>query len=147
MKEPDGSRGRESAFRLCCVCHILPNGKYLNAGTVTTFPMKLELNGLGHQVGTCRFGEDPKTSVLDLLNCQANDLDNLYVVDGSFLVSSAAVNPTMTIIANALRVGEHLAGRLGGSRRRGSLARSRRTGSAPPTMPCSPNEQALICAC
>jgi choline dehydrogenase-like flavoprotein len=72
------------------------------------------LNGLGHQVGTCRFGEDPKTSVLDL-NCKANDLDNLYVVDGSFLVTSAAVNPTLTIIANALRVGEHLAGRLGGS--------------------------------
>jgi len=47
--------------------------------------------------------------------CKANDLDNLYVVDGSFLVSSAAVNPTLTIIANALRVGEHLAGRLGGS--------------------------------
>jgi len=73
--------------------------------------MKLGLNGLGHQVGTCRFGTDPKSSVLDL-DCKAHDLDNLYVVDGSFLVSSAAVNPTLTIIANALRVGDHLLERL-----------------------------------
>src|SRR6266487_2909175 len=67
----------------------------------------LGINGLGHQVGTCRFGEDPATSVLDL-NCKAHDLDNLYVVDGGFMVTSAAVNPTLTIIANALRVGDHL---------------------------------------
>ena len=52
------------------------------------------------------------TSVLDL-NCKAHDLDNLYVVDGGFMVSSAAVNPTLTIIANALRVGDHLVKRLG----------------------------------
>src|SRR5207244_881940 len=95
-----------------CGCHILPNGKYFNAGSVTTFTMKLGINGLGHQVGTCRFGEDPRTSVLDL-NCKTHDLDNLYVVDGSFIVSSAAVNPTLTIIANALRVGDHLIERLG----------------------------------
>jgi choline dehydrogenase-like flavoprotein len=50
--------------------------------------------------------------VLDL-NCKAHDLDNLYVVDGSFMVTSAAVNPTLTIIANTLRVGEHLLERLG----------------------------------
>jgi choline dehydrogenase-like flavoprotein len=55
---------------------------------------------------------DEKTNVLDL-NCKAHDLDNLYVVDGSFMVTSAAVNPTLTIIANALRVGEHLLERLG----------------------------------
>jgi choline dehydrogenase-like flavoprotein len=50
--------------------------------------------------------------VLDL-NCRAHDVDNLYVVDGSFFVSSGAVNPTLTIIANALRVGDHLLERLG----------------------------------
>jgi choline dehydrogenase-like flavoprotein len=70
------------------------------------------MHSLGHQVGTCKFGEDPKTSVLDL-NCRAHDVDNLYVVDGSFFVSSGAVNPTLTIVANALRVGDHLLQRLG----------------------------------
>ena len=45
--------------------------------------------------------------------CQAHDIDNLYVVDSSFFVSSVAVNPTLTIVANALRVAEHLRGRLG----------------------------------
>jgi len=69
------------------------------------------MHSLGHQVGTCKFGEDPATSVLDL-NCRAHDVDNLYVVDGSFFVSSGAVNPTLTIIANALRVGDHLLERL-----------------------------------
>jgi choline dehydrogenase-like flavoprotein len=52
--------------------------------------------------------------VLDL-NCRAHDVDNLYVVDGSFFVSSGAVNPTLTIVANALRVGDHLLQRLGAS--------------------------------
>jgi len=70
------------------------------------------MHSLGHQVGTCKFGEDPATSVLDL-NCRAHDVENLYVVDGSFFVSSGAVNPTLTIIANALRVGDHLLERLG----------------------------------
>jgi choline dehydrogenase-like flavoprotein len=74
------------------------------------------MQSLGHQVGTCKFGEDPKTSVLDS-NCRAHDVDNLYVVDGSFFVSSGAVNPTLTIIANALRVGDHLLDRLCGAER------------------------------
>lgn len=100
-----------------CGCHLLPNGRYFNAGSVTTFANKLGTQGLGHQVGTCRFGEDPRTSVLDL-NCKAHDLDNLYVVDGSFFVSSAAVNPTLTIIANAIRVAEHLKSRVGADRGR-----------------------------
>ena len=64
-----------------------------------------------HQAGTVRFGTDPATSVLDL-NCRAHDLDNLYVVDGSFMPSIGAVNPTLTIIANALRVGDHIAERI-----------------------------------
>ena len=50
------------------------------------------------------------------LNCRTHEVDNLYVVDGSFFPSSAAVNPTLTIIANALRVGDHLLERLGGRR-------------------------------
>ena len=76
------------------------------------FETKMPMHSLGHQVGTCKFGEDPKISVLDL-NCRAHDVDNLYVVDGSFFVSSGAVNPTLTIVANALRVGDHLLERLG----------------------------------
>ena len=64
-----------------------------------------------HQAGTVRFGTDPATSALDI-TCKAHDLDNLYVVDGAFMPSIAAVNPTLTIIANALRVAEHIAGRL-----------------------------------
>ncbi len=66
---------------------------------------------VAHQCGTCRFGEDAKTSVLDL-NCRTHDVDNLYVVDGSFFPSSAAVSPALTIIANALRVGQNLIERL-----------------------------------
>ena len=58
------------------------------------------------------FGRDPKTSVLDS-DCKAHDVDNLYVVDGSFFPSSAAVNPALTIMANAIRVGDHLMKRLG----------------------------------
>jgi choline dehydrogenase-like flavoprotein len=65
------------------------------------------LQGVAHQCGTCRFGEDPKTSVLNL-DCRTHDVENLYVVDSSFFRSSAAVNPTLTIIANALRVGDRL---------------------------------------
>jgi len=72
----------------------------------------MPMHSLGHQVGTCKFGEEPKTSVLDL-NCRAHDVENLYVVDGSFFVSSGAVNPTLTIVANALRVGDHLLEHLG----------------------------------
>jgi choline dehydrogenase-like flavoprotein len=72
---------------------------------------RIPLAGVAHQVGTARFGKDPKTSVLDA-TCKAHDVDNLYVVDGSFFPSSAAVNPALTIIANALRVGEHIAKRL-----------------------------------
>ncbi|MDP0491377.1 MAG: GMC family oxidoreductase [Verrucomicrobiota bacterium JB023] len=61
-----------------------------------------------HQCGTLRFGLDPTTSVLTP-DCRAHDLDNLWVLDGSFFPSSSALNPTLTIVANALRVGEKLA--------------------------------------
>jgi choline dehydrogenase-like flavoprotein len=75
---------------------------------------RLGVGGVSHQNGTLRFGVDPSTSVLDG-NCRAHDLDNLYVVDGSFFPSSSAVNPSLTIMANALRVGEHIIDRLGAS--------------------------------
>jgi len=73
---------------------------------------KIPTLGVAHQNGTCRFGEDPKTSVLNVF-CQTHDVDNLYVVDASFFPSSGAVNPSLTIAANALRVGDHLIERLG----------------------------------
>lgn len=77
---------------------------------------RIPLAGVAHQNGTIRFGHDPRSSALDV-NCKAHDLDNLYVVDGSFFPSSAAVNPALTIMANALRVGDHLLDRLGGPSR------------------------------
>jgi choline dehydrogenase-like flavoprotein len=73
--------------------------------------IKIDINNVAHQCGTCRFGTDPKTSVLDL-NCRTHDVDNLYVVDSSFYPSSAALNPTLTLLANALRVGDHLLERM-----------------------------------
>jgi choline dehydrogenase-like flavoprotein len=85
------------------------NGTPVKTGYFST---KMGPENLGHQVGTCKFGENSKTSVLDL-NCRTHDVDNLYVVDGSFFVSSGAVNPTLTIIANALRVGDHMLKRMG----------------------------------
>jgi choline dehydrogenase-like flavoprotein len=73
--------------------------------------MAIPLAGCAHQAGTCRFGADPATSVLDV-NCKAHELDNLYVVDTSFFPSIGAVNPALTAIANALRVGDHLRSRM-----------------------------------
>jgi choline dehydrogenase-like flavoprotein len=72
---------------------------------------RIPLAGVAHQNGTIRFGRDPKTSALNV-HCQAHDVDNLFVVDGSFFPSSAAVNPALTIMANALRVADHLKARL-----------------------------------
>lgn len=83
--------------------HLIPNNLYLGK--------QIPVAGVGHQSGTCRFGIDPETSVLDV-NCKAHELDNLYVVDTSFFPSIGAVNPSLTAIANALRVGEHLLERL-----------------------------------
>jgi choline dehydrogenase-like flavoprotein len=71
----------------------------------------MDISATAHQAGTVRFGTDPASSVLDV-NCKAHELDNLYVVDSSFFPSIGAVNPTLTIIANALRVGQHLTDRL-----------------------------------
>ncbi len=84
--------------------HLVPRDLYMSND--------IALAGCAHQAGTCRFGGDPATSVLDR-DCKAHELDNLYVVDTSFFVSIGAVNPSLTAIANALRVGEHLLRRLG----------------------------------
>ncbi len=84
--------------------HLIPNTLYMGK--------HIPLGGVAHQAGTCRFGSDPATSVLDIY-CKAYELDNLYVVDTSFFPSIGAVNPALTVIANALRVGEHLLQRLG----------------------------------
>ncbi|MGI4796576.1 MAG: GMC oxidoreductase, partial [Janthinobacterium lividum] len=72
----------------------------------------IPIGGTAHQAGTLRFGTDPATSVLDV-NCKAHELDNLYVTDASFFPSIGAVNPTLTIIANALRVADIIKQRLG----------------------------------
>jgi choline dehydrogenase-like flavoprotein len=72
----------------------------------------IAIGGTAHQAGTMRFGTDPAASVLNL-DCRAHEVDNLYVVDASFFPSIGAVNPTLTIIANALRVADHLTERLG----------------------------------
>jgi choline dehydrogenase-like flavoprotein len=73
--------------------------------------MTVPIAGCAHQAGTCRFGTDPATSVLDV-DCKAHELDNTYVVDASILPSIGAVNPALTVMANAIRVGEHLLDRL-----------------------------------
>jgi choline dehydrogenase-like flavoprotein len=72
----------------------------------------IPIGGTAHQAGTARFGLDPASSVLDL-NCKAHQLDNLYLADASFFPSIGAVNPTLTIIANALRVADRIGERLG----------------------------------
>jgi choline dehydrogenase-like flavoprotein len=72
---------------------------------------RIPLAGVAHQNGTIRFGRDPRTSALDA-SCKAHELDNLYVVDASFFPSSGAVNPSLTIMANALRVGDRMLERL-----------------------------------
>lgn len=81
-----------------CHQHLIPVDYYLG----TKFPFNL-----AHQAGTMRFGDDPTTSVLDL-NCKVHALDNVYVTDAAFMPSVGAVNPSLTIIANALRVADHL---------------------------------------
>ncbi len=75
------------------------------------FGKDVGLAGTAHQACTCRFGTDPATSVLNL-DCRAHEVDNLYVTDASFFPSIGAVNPTLTIIANALRVADIIKARL-----------------------------------
>ncbi|MEM6448522.1 MAG: GMC family oxidoreductase, partial [Cyanobacteria bacterium P01_D01_bin.123] len=62
---------------------------------------------VGYQCGTARMGPDPTTSVLDV-HCRTHEIENLYVVDSSFFPSCASVSPALTVIANALRIGDYL---------------------------------------
>ena len=82
-----------------CDDHLIPRVAY--------FSQFLNVSGTGHQNGTIRFGTDPSISALNL-ECRSHEVHNLYVVDASFFPSSSAVNPTLTIIANAIRVADHL---------------------------------------
>jgi choline dehydrogenase-like flavoprotein len=84
--------------------HVLGKNFYMD--------MSIPVAGCAHQAGTCRFGRDASTSVLDE-NCRAHEVDNLYVVDTSFFPSIGAVNPALTAMANAIRVGEHVLERMG----------------------------------
>jgi choline dehydrogenase-like flavoprotein len=84
--------------------HLLPRHAYLKND--------IPVAGCAHQAGTCRFGADPADSVLDT-DCRAHEVDNLYVVDTSFFPSIGAVNPALTAMANAVRVGDHLLERMG----------------------------------
>jgi choline dehydrogenase-like flavoprotein len=84
--------------------HLLPHHAYLKN--------EIPVAGVAHQAGTVRFGDDPASSVLNR-DCRAHELDNLYVVDTSFFPSIGAVNPALTAMANAIRVGDHLRERMG----------------------------------
>jgi choline dehydrogenase-like flavoprotein len=84
--------------------HLIPRHAYLKND--------IPVAGVAHQAGTCRFGRDPASSVLNA-DCRAHEVDNLYVVDTSCFPSIGAVNPALTAMANALRVGDHLLERLG----------------------------------
>jgi choline dehydrogenase-like flavoprotein len=83
--------------------HLLHHSIYMHKG--------MPIAATAHQAGTVRFGTDPASSALDV-DCKAHDLDNLYVVDTSFFPSIGAVNPSLTAMANALRVGDHVLERL-----------------------------------
>jgi choline dehydrogenase-like flavoprotein len=93
---------RELCGKLDIHPHLFDRSLYLG--------QNIPIGGTAHQAGTLRFGTDPAQSVLDV-NCKAHELDNLYVTDASFFPSIGAVNPTLTIIANALRVADHIIGR------------------------------------
>jgi len=92
-------KNKESHRRLCRKWRSLLH----QSGFFGVFFQPMDISATAHQVGTCRFGDDPADSVLDS-NCKTHDLDNLYVVDASFMPSISAVNPSLTIMANALRV-------------------------------------------
>ena len=89
-------------------CHATAIPRY------SVLDQQIPVAGIAHACGTARFGTDPAESVLDI-NCKAHNLENLYVVDTSFFPSSSAVNPALTAIANAIRVGDHILERLGAS--------------------------------
>ena len=79
-------------------------------GYLVVFTETLGIETNSHQCGTARFGSDPAASLLDPF-CKTHDIDNLYIVDSSFFPSSTAMNPALTICAQALRVADHLQGK------------------------------------
>ena len=110
LKETNMEGNRRLRTKLRDVCekldihpHLIDRGLYLGKD--------VPVGGTAHQAGTLRFGTDATKSVLDV-NCKAHELDNLYVTDASFFPSIGAVNPTLTIIANALRVADRIEERL-----------------------------------
>lgn len=107
--------------RACAIhgrdCHVGVFARSLFLG------QRIPLAGVAHQNGTVRFGDDPRTSALDV-NCRAHEVDNLYVADASFFPSSGAVNPALTVMANALRVGDHLLGRMAARAASGAAVRA-----------------------
>ena len=110
---------------LGCTATMIPRWSVLD--------QRIPLAGIAHQCGTVRFGTDPKTSVLDV-NCKTHEVDNLYVVDTSFFPGSSAVNPALTAMANALRVGDHLLERLGAAGEKATKqARAEMEGGPPVT--------------
>ncbi len=110
--------------------HVLHKNFYMS--------MNVAIAGVAHQAGTCRFGTDPATSVLDV-NCQAHEVDNLYVTDTSFFPSIGAVNPALTAMANSIRVGEHIADRLGASTTSAMRAPAPRMAPVMPGTPITSN--------
>ena len=98
QNQPRGARASEGEAAGVCGKldihpHLFDRSLYLG--------QNIPIGGTAHQAGTLVFGRDPATSVLDV-DCKAHELDNLYVTDASFFPSIGAVNPTLTIIANAL---------------------------------------------
>jgi len=81
--------------------------KAFSPNPMMLMPQADNLKFLAHACGTCRFGDDPATSVLNKFN-RAHDLENLHIIDASFFPSSGGANPSLTIAANALRVADHL---------------------------------------
>lgn len=80
-------------------------------GFPLVFFQRMGISAVAHQAGTLRFGLDRTESVFDA-SCRSHDIDNLYVADASFMPSISAVNPSLTIMANALRVADILRHRL-----------------------------------
>jgi len=77
--------------------------------------LALEPSGGQHQAGTCRMGNDPKTSVVNR-HCQVHEIDNLFIADGSVLVNNGGFNPVLTIMATAFRTGEYIVSNFAGIR-------------------------------
>ena len=102
------SSSRCWASSACTSDHLIPRHAYLKND--------IPVAGCAHQAGTCRFGDRPRDVGARTRDCRAHEVDNLYVVDTSFFPSIGAVNPALTAMANALRVGDHLLERLGARR-------------------------------